>query len=90
MPFDDDNELQRLRCELQAITAERDRLLAENRCLIRLNTVFHIRVHVPISDEVVGDLFDFTLHVDPFCLNLRIGRRIGEPKTNRISRVYQR
>src|SRR4030065_1646364 len=33
MPFDDDNELKRLRSELQAVTAERDRLLAENRRL---------------------------------------------------------
>lgn len=33
MPFDDDNELKRLRSELQAVTAERDCLLAENRRL---------------------------------------------------------
>ncbi|MFC2072519.1 DEAD/DEAH box helicase family protein [Chloroflexota bacterium] len=35
MPSDDDNELKRLRRELEAITAERDRLLAENRHLRR-------------------------------------------------------
>ena len=32
-PIDDDNELKRLRRELQSVTAERDRLLAENRRL---------------------------------------------------------
>lgn len=33
MPCDDDNELKRLRRELQEVTAERDRLLTENRRL---------------------------------------------------------
>jgi hypothetical protein len=35
MPFDDSSEIERLRQELEKITAERDFLLAENRRLIR-------------------------------------------------------
>jgi len=54
MPYDDENELQRLRRELEEITAERDYLLGENR---RLNQTSQVKQSpIPtITNELVKE-----------------------------------
>jgi hypothetical protein len=54
MPFDDSNEIERLRQELEKMTAERDFLLAENRSLTRTSKGNQPPIQA-VTNELVKD-----------------------------------